>query len=101
MDDVFLVMQLYSYPGDYLIEGEPSIERLAETLDKFEEDILEQELPTLRGERNIEIRFGEPITVNSERKGRDAVSTLTDAMCGSVQSLVDDINRDHDDRKTT
>jgi len=94
MDDVFLVMQLYSYPGDYLIEGEPSIERLAETLDKFEEDILGQDLPSLRGTRDIEVRFGEPIPVSSERKGRDAVTVLTETMCGAVQTLVNDINRD-------
>ena len=39
LDDLFMVIQLYSYPGDY-VDANPSIERMAETLDKFEEDIL-------------------------------------------------------------
>jgi hypothetical protein len=39
LDDLFFVLQLYSYPPDYLGE-EPSVERLAETLDKLEEDVL-------------------------------------------------------------
>ena len=37
MDDLFFVMQLYSYPGDYL-RKKPTIERLAETIDKLEEE---------------------------------------------------------------
>ena len=39
LEDVFLVVQLFSYPGDYVAQ-QPTVERLAETLDKFEEDIL-------------------------------------------------------------
>ena len=35
LDDVQLVMQLYSYPGDYVQEN-PSVERMAETIEKFE-----------------------------------------------------------------
>ena len=41
LEDLFLVVQLYSYPGDYVAE-KPSIERMAETLDKLEEDVLER-----------------------------------------------------------
>src|SRR5205823_4022882 len=38
LDDIQLVLQLYSYPGDYVAES-PSVERMAETVEKFEEDI--------------------------------------------------------------
>lgn len=38
MDDLFFLTQLFSYPGDY-VAAEPTIERIAETLDKFEEDV--------------------------------------------------------------
>jgi len=44
MDDLFFVIQLYSYPGDYVAER-PVIERIAETLDKFEEDVLQATYP--------------------------------------------------------
>ena len=48
LEDVFLVVQLYSYPGDYVSEN-PSIERIAETLDKLEEDLLKIPTATIRG----------------------------------------------------
>lgn len=87
MDDLFFVMQLYSYPGDYLTDS-PSIERLAETLDKFEEDVLGLEIPTVRGRRRVEIRFGEPFFVPTESNGRGAVNELTEKMQREVQKIV-------------
>ncbi|MHC4466358.1 MAG: lysophospholipid acyltransferase family protein, partial [Planctomycetota bacterium] len=39
LDDLFIVTQLFSYPGTY-VASKPTIERMAETLDKFEEDVL-------------------------------------------------------------
>lgn len=93
MDDLFLVMQLYSYPGDYLTDS-PSIERLAETLDKFEEDLLDLDVPSVRGRRRVEIRFGEPFLVPSEASGREAVNDLTQKMHREVQTVVDELVRD-------
>ncbi len=90
MDDLFFVMQLYSYPGDYLVE-QPSLERLAETIDKFEEDILGLEYPMVRARRRAVVRFGEPMTV--ERVGeRNETSRLTDMLRSAVQALVDELN---------
>ena len=40
LDDLFLVVQLFSYPGNYMAEN-PTIERIAETIDKLEEDVLQ------------------------------------------------------------
>ena len=91
MDDLFLVMQLYSYPGDYL-SGTPSVERLAETIDKFEEDVLDKEIPSLRGRRRVEIRFGESIFVPAKSTGRDGVGALTREMQSSVQGLIDELS---------
>ena len=88
MEDLFFVMQLYSYPGDYLLDN-PSIERLAETLDKFEEDVLDREIPSVRGRRRVEVKFGQPIRVSSELSGRSGVSDLTQRMHASVQQLID------------
>lgn len=91
MDDLFFVIQLFSYPGDYVAER-PTIERIAETLDKFEEDILKLDSPGIRGERHVTVRFGEPIVVPVERSGRDAVAQWTDMLENKVQSLLDRIN---------
>lgn len=87
MDDLFLVIQLYSYPGDYVAEN-PSIERIAETLDKFEEDVLRVPYPKSHGRRRASVVFGEPIPVVAERGQRDAVADLTTRLEQSVQSLL-------------
>lgn len=87
MEDLFLVIQLYSYPGDYVAES-PSIERIAETLDKFEEDVLKVAYPKSHGRRQASVQFGEPILVPAERGQRDAVAELTTRLEQSVQSLL-------------
>lgn len=87
MEDLFLVIQLYSYPGDYVAEA-PTIERIAETLDKFEEDVLRVAYPKSRGRRRATVTFGEPIPVAAERGSRDAVAELTSQLEQGVQLLL-------------
>jgi 1-acyl-sn-glycerol-3-phosphate acyltransferase len=90
MEDLFFAVQLYSYRGDYLADN-PTIERLAETVDKFEEDILGREYPEVRGHRRVSIRFGSPIEVGSGPQ-RQSTADLTREMQTSVQRLIDQIN---------
>ena len=87
MEDLFLVIQLYSYPGDY-VAAHPSIERIAETLDKFEEDVLKVAYPKPRGTRHATVTFGAPIPVSSERGSRDAAAVLTTQIEQQIQSLL-------------
>ncbi len=87
MDDLFLVMQLFSYPGDYLSDGQPSIERIAETVDKLEEDVLQLKTATIRGRRTATVQFGTPHIVPPV-KSRTAVADLTCAMQTRVQELI-------------
>lgn len=91
MEDLFFIMQLYSYRGDYLADN-PSIERLAETVDKFEEDILNLDYPTVRGSRRVCVRFGEPITLPSAGEQRPPAAQLTQQLEDRVQSLIDELN---------
>ncbi len=93
MDDLFFVIQLYSYPGDYVAQ-QPSIERIAETLDKFEEDVLKADYPGIRGERRAVVRFGPPLEVPKDRDSRNTVAEWTDLMEQKVQGLLDKINAD-------
>jgi hypothetical protein len=92
MDDLFFVVQLFSYPGDYVAQR-PTIERVAETLDKFEEDVLRADFPGIRGTRRAVVRFGEPIPVPKERQGPRAVEQWTDIIESRVQALLDEVNR--------
>ena len=88
LDDVFFVVQLFSYPGDYL-EEYPSIERMAETLDKFEEDVLGKYSATIRGSRTVTVRFGEPIRVEVAHDRRTAAAALTRDLEQRVQDMLD------------
>jgi 1-acyl-sn-glycerol-3-phosphate acyltransferase len=91
LDDVFLVVQLYSYPGDYVAER-PTIERMAETLDKFEEDVLGVFSASIRGRRRAIVSFGEPIMVSAEKgKSKSDVPDLTRSLEISVQRQLDGI----------
>jgi len=91
MDDMFFVTQLYSYPSDYVASRAP-LERLAETVDKLEEDILGVEYPAVRGERHVVIRFGEPLLVDPSRSAPKAARQLTMALESRVQQLLDELN---------
>lgn len=89
LDDLFLVVQAFSYPGDYLTE-DPSLERMAETIDKFEEDVLGVPTATIRGSREAIVRFGEPISVEGDPESLPTVEHLTRRMERGVQSLLDE-----------
>jgi hypothetical protein len=88
LDNLFLVVQIFSYPGDYVAE-EPSTERLAETLDKFEEDVLGKYAPTIRSARRMTAYLGDPIPVEAGRKARAAAPALTDLLEERVQEMLD------------
>lgn len=92
LDDLFLVVQLFSYPGDYVAE-EPSIERIAETLDKFEEDVIGDGLRSaaIRAARRATLALGEPIPVEPSQDRRGASAALTALLEERVQSLLDGI----------
>ncbi len=87
LEDLFFVVQLYSYPGDYVAEN-ATIERMAETVDKFEEDFLDLPTARIRGARRGVITFGEPIIVN-EPGGRELARQLTQTAERRVQDLLD------------
>jgi len=92
LDDVFLVVQLFSYPGDYLHEDAP-IERLAETLDKFEEDVLGRSTATIRTDRKAIVQFGEPIPITppDSTTQKQNAQQLTQTLENAVQNMLNEI----------
>jgi 1-acyl-sn-glycerol-3-phosphate acyltransferase len=94
LNDVFVALQLFSYPGDY-VQQDPSLERIAETLLKFDQDIFGNEDAVPRGQRRAIVRFGEPIDVGKRLaelgKPRVANATITSELEGRIQSLLDAI----------
>ncbi|SFI79825.1 1-acyl-sn-glycerol-3-phosphate acyltransferase [Planctomicrobium piriforme] len=94
LEDLFFATQLSSYHGDYTSEH-PTPERLAETIDKFEEDVFALQAPTPRGERRAVVRFGEPIPITAD-SAKPQQLTLT--LERQVQGLLDQINSERDTR---
>jgi hypothetical protein len=86
LEDVFLTVQLFSYPGDYVAQ-QPTIERMVETLDKFEEDVLGAGTATIRAARAATVSFGEPIPVGAQR-AKNAAAALTRLLEERVQALL-------------
>ena len=60
LDRLYMAIQLYSYPGQYLREN-PSADRIAETIHKFEEDAFGKSI--IPGRRTVEVSFCEPINL--------------------------------------
>ena len=89
LDDVFFAVQLYSYPGNY-VSQQPSIERIAETLDKFEEDVLGAKTATIRGARKATVTFGVPIAVEPRGARKTTAAALTEMLETRVQEMLDE-----------
>jgi 1-acyl-sn-glycerol-3-phosphate acyltransferase len=87
LDDLHLVLQLYSYPGDY-VSTKPSVERMAETVEKFEEDVLGA--ATLKGKRRATVKIGEPLDVkrHMEARARKASEDLTERLENAIVGLM-------------
>jgi 1-acyl-sn-glycerol-3-phosphate acyltransferase len=88
-DDVFFCVQLFSYPGDY-VEESPSIERIAETIDKFAEDVLGMRRASVCAARKIVVSVGEPLPVDAGDR-KTAGPKLTRELEQRVQSLLDEL----------
>ncbi len=89
LDQVFVAVQAYSYLGDYL-DNAPSIERIAETLDKFEEDWLDKQYASVRAKRRAEIMVGKPIPVSqySDMNTKEGYHALTFDLETNVQKML-------------
>jgi hypothetical protein len=88
LDEAHLVLQLYSYPGDYLLE-DPSPERMAETIDKFEEDIEGVIRP--KGRRRARVLFGEPLDMQKRlgaARPRAIAAEVTEQLEEAIQMLM-------------
>jgi 1-acyl-sn-glycerol-3-phosphate acyltransferase len=89
LDDLHLVLQLYSYPGDY-ISTNPSVERMAETVEKFQEDLLGVAMVKPMGKRKATVKLGAPLDVKRHTSGRSraAAGELTVRLETSISELM-------------
>jgi 1-acyl-sn-glycerol-3-phosphate acyltransferase len=94
LHDIFVACQTFSYPGDYVRDC-PTLERVAETLMKFEEDLLGIREVKPHGPRRAVLRVGEPIDVRARfaaaGKPRAAIPALTSELETTIQTVLDAI----------
>lgn len=87
LDDMFLATQLYSYRGDYLVT-DPTAERIAETVDKLEEDLLKVTYPSVRAPRKVVVEFGPPNLVPREKANSPSPADLSAQWQQQVQEIL-------------
>ncbi len=90
LEDVSAAVQIYSYINDYNSEG-PSIEHLAEIVDKFEEDLLGVTTARTRSWRRAIIQFGPAIAAAPFQEKSDGVRALTETLEQKVRGLLNEL----------
>lgn len=84
--DLYLAQQISFYPPDYLAEY-PSVDRLRETIERFEEDLTDVVTPN--GPKKAIIEVGEAIQVAPERDRSADVDPLMTEIEQSLQEMLD------------
>jgi 1-acyl-sn-glycerol-3-phosphate acyltransferase len=89
LDSAHLALQLASYPGNYL-RDKPSQERIAETLQQIEEDMVNSKLRPV-GRRKAKVMFGEPIDLKAKMgtgRTRTLAGDVTDELEDRMRQLL-------------
>lgn len=89
--DLYLAQQLSCYPPDYL-EEYPSVDRLLETIERFEEDLTDA--TTVHGSLKAILEVGEAIPVSPERDRDAAVDPLMSRIESDLQGMLDRLARE-------
>jgi len=84
--DLYLAQQISFYPPDYLAQY-PSVDRMRETIERFEEDLTD--VVTANGPQKAIIEVGEAIQVTAERDRRSDVDPLMTEIERSLQEMLD------------
>jgi 1-acyl-sn-glycerol-3-phosphate acyltransferase len=85
---LYLAQQLSCYPPDYLT-SRPSVDRVLETIERFEEDLTDRS--RVHGHLHAVIAIGEPIEVTPERDRKAAVDPLMATLDHRLQGILDQL----------
>jgi 1-acyl-sn-glycerol-3-phosphate acyltransferase len=86
LSDIYLAQQISFYPEDYLA-AHPSVDRLLETVERFEEDLTDH--ARVHGRLKVILEVGEPIEVDRERDRKAEVDPLMKQIEVSLQAMLD------------
>jgi 1-acyl-sn-glycerol-3-phosphate acyltransferase len=84
--DLYLARQLSSYPPEYLTTR-PSVDRVLETIEKFEEDLTDQ--ARIHGHMKVILQIGPAIEVTAERDRKAPIDPLMLQIQQSLQGMMD------------
>jgi hypothetical protein len=91
LEQLNVVIQLYSYQHD-LDTDNATLERQAEMVDKYEEDMLGLPTARIRGTRRAIVAFSEPVAVAKPGTRKADPQPLTDQLERRVQKLLDELH---------
>jgi len=83
--DIYLAQQIDNYPPDYLA-GQPSKERILETIERLEEDLTDKIRP--HGPFTATLTIGEAITVNPRREHHGTQDPLLQEIERQLRSML-------------
>lgn len=90
LSDIYLAQQISNYPPDYL--SHLSVDRLLETIERFEEDLTDR--VRVHGHLKVIIEVGPAISVSPERERHAAVDPLMAAIERELQTMLDRLARE-------
>jgi len=82
---IYLAQQVSCYPPDYL--SMPTVDRLLETIERFEEDLTDK--ARVHGSLHTIIEVGEAIEVSSERDRKAETDPIMARLIGDLQAMLD------------
>ena len=85
LHDIYLAQQISCYPPDYLT-SRPSIDRLLETIERFEEDL--DGKARIHGHLKVVIEVGEAIAVSPERDRKAPIDPLMGEIEASLNRML-------------
>ncbi len=88
LHDIYLAQQVSCYPPDYLT-SRPSVDRMLETIERFEEDIAGK--ARVHGNLKVVIDVGEAIEVSPERDRKAPVDPLMVQLEKTLQGMLDQL----------
>ncbi len=91
LDDLYLAVQLYSYPGQY-VNQKPTPDRMAETVLKFEEDLLGRY--RVRAQRQAMVTFCPPINLgdyldDTGKPAGNATTVVTEQIAAALKAVLE------------
>ena len=91
LHDIYLAQQISCYPPDYLT-SRPSVDRLLETIERFEEDLADK--ARIHGHLKAVIEVGEAIEVSPERDRKAPVDPLMVQLEQTLQGMLDRLSEE-------